>query len=75
MLTVTFIGMYSRTAWGGPVEPFILAKFFNSTIPEGTDPIVSLIIFQWEDKDLIGIADSSGGGRVSHSPVPFVGSK
>ncbi|KAG5988450.1 hypothetical protein E4U54_004660 [Claviceps lovelessii] len=56
-------GMYSRTAWGGPVEPFILVKFSNSTIPKGADPIVSLIIFQWNDKDLVGIADSSGGGR------------
>lgn len=61
--------MYSRTAWGGPVEPFILVKFSNSTIPKGADPIVSLIIFQWNDKDLVGIADSSGGGRVSDYPV------
>ncbi|KAG6147634.1 hypothetical protein E4U28_006602 [Claviceps purpurea] len=53
-------GMYSRTAWGGPVDPFIRVKFLNSTVPEGTDPIVSLVIFQWTDKDLVGIADSSG---------------
>lgn len=69
--------MYSRTAWGGPVDPFILVKFFNSTIPEGTDPIVSLVIFQWQDKNLVGIPDSSTGGRVSQSPapVPFADSK
>lgn len=62
--------MYSRTAWGGPVDPFIRVKFLNSTVPEGTDPIVSLVIFQWTDKDLVGIADSSGR-RVSEPLYVF----
>ncbi|GAB0137418.1 hypothetical protein EsDP_00005683 [Epichloe bromicola] len=54
-------GMYSRTSWGGPVDPFILVKFFNSSIPEGNDPVVSLIIFQWQDKNLISIKDTVSG--------------
>jgi hypothetical protein len=47
--------MYSRKAWGGAVEPFILTKFLKA--PEGTDgnPIVSLVIYEWNDYDLIGV--------------------
>ncbi|RYP77699.1 hypothetical protein DL770_007045 [Monosporascus sp. CRB-9-2] len=48
-------GMYSRSAWGGPVDPFILAVFPNATIEGVEDPIVSLIIFEWKDYDLIGV--------------------
>ncbi|RYP31160.1 hypothetical protein DL767_005913 [Monosporascus sp. MG133] len=48
-------GMYSRSAWGGPVDPFILAVFPNTTIEGVEDPIVSLIIFEWKDYDLIGV--------------------
>ena len=48
-------GMYSRKAWGGDTDPFILAKFRKST-PEGNpNPQVSLVIFEWRDEDLIGI--------------------
>jgi len=47
--------MYSRKAWGGNVDPFILTKFMKpEDIPEGEDPIVSLVMFEWQDKDLIG---------------------
>ena len=46
--------MYSRKAWGGPVDPFILTKFMPSQIEGNDDPIVSLIIFEWQDEDLIG---------------------
>jgi hypothetical protein len=47
--------MYSRKAWGGAVEPFILTKFLKA--PDGTDgnPIVSLVIYEWNDYDLIGV--------------------
>ncbi|KAI6091908.1 lung seven transmembrane receptor-domain-containing protein [Hypoxylon rubiginosum] len=48
-------GMYSRSAWGGPVEPFILTKFLNQTVEGDDDPIVSLIMFEWRDQDLIGV--------------------
>ncbi|KAI0480525.1 lung seven transmembrane receptor-domain-containing protein [Xylariaceae sp. FL0804] len=47
-------GMYSRTAWGGPVDPFILTVFPDK--PDGNeDPVVSLVIFEWKDRDLIGV--------------------
>jgi hypothetical protein len=63
-ILTALVGMYSRQTWGGPVDPFILVKFLNSTIPEGADPIVSLIIFQWRDKNLVGIPDPNNRGRV-----------
>ncbi len=46
--------MYSRGAWGGPVDPFILAVFPNTTIEGNEDPIVSFIIFEWNDWEYIG---------------------
>ncbi|XXG96580.1 hypothetical protein Hte_002867 [Hypoxylon texense] len=48
-------GMYSKSAWGGATEPFIDAKFLNQTVEGDEDPIVSLIIFEWKDQDLIGV--------------------
>ena len=48
-------GMYSESSWGGSVKPFILTKFDNSTLPAETDSIVSFIIFEWHDEDLLGI--------------------
>ncbi|KAL6862114.1 lung seven transmembrane receptor domain-containing protein [Trichoderma novae-zelandiae] len=50
-------GMYSRTSWGGPVDPFILVKFLNDTATQGDDPIASLVIFEWRDSEFIGIPD------------------
>ncbi|KAF2083977.1 hypothetical protein K490DRAFT_76155 [Saccharata proteae CBS 121410] len=48
-------GMYSRKSWGGSVDPFILVKFLKATdAPENTDPTVSLLIFEWQDKNLLG---------------------
>jgi hypothetical protein len=47
--------MYSRKAWGGNVDPFILTKFMKpEDIPEGEDPVISLVVFEWQDKHLIG---------------------
>ncbi|KAL7626897.1 Membrane protein ptm1 [Parahypoxylon ruwenzoriense] len=48
-------GMYSRSAWGGPVDPFIHTIFPNKTVEGDDDPIVSLVIFEWKDRDLIGV--------------------
>ncbi|KAF3059792.1 Membrane protein PTM1 [Daldinia childiae] len=48
--------MYSRSDWGGPIEPFILTTFPNQTVEGDDDPIVSLVIFEWKDEDLIGIS-------------------
>ena len=47
--------MYSRNSWGGPVDPFILTMFPNTTIEGFEDPVVSLIIFEWKDYDYIGV--------------------
>lgn len=49
--------MYSRKSWGGPVDPYILVKFEHPEVPEGQDPIVSLVIFEWADRPLIGKPD------------------
>lgn len=49
--------MYSKSAWGGPVDPFILLNFMPYEGDE--DPIVSLVIFEWKDEDLIGVFPSA----------------
>lgn len=46
--------MYDKKSWGGPVDPFILAKFLPSDIEGDSDPLVSLVIFEWQDEALIG---------------------
>lgn len=48
--------MYSRASWGGNTDPFILIKFIKpKDLENGDDPIVSLVMFEWQDKGLIGI--------------------
>lgn len=54
--------MYSQQAWGGAVDPFILLKFMPY---EGDqDPVVSLVIFEWKDEDLIGVFPSADATQV-----------
>lgn len=48
-------GMYSQTAWGGDVKPHILVKFIKETVEDDSDPIASMVIFEWKDYDLIGV--------------------
>lgn len=48
-------GMYSKKAWGGAVDPHILVKWIKDATEDSTDPIVSMVIFEWKDYDLIGI--------------------
>lgn len=50
--------MYSKTAWGGPVDPFILVKFTDVGKDRGDDPVVSLLIFEFMDEDLVGVRPS-----------------
>lgn len=45
--------MYSKKAWGGSVDPFILTKFIKSE--EGDNPSVSLVVYEWRDQELIGV--------------------
>lgn len=48
-------GMYSRKSWGGTVNPYILTKLVKpDNTPEGQDPVVSMVVFEWKDKPLIG---------------------
>ena len=47
--------MFSRKGWGGAVDPFILTKFVKpENIPEDQDPVVSLVMFEWSDRDYVG---------------------
>lgn len=57
--------MYSKTSWGGPVDPFILVKFLNTSNSDVKDPIASLVIFEWKDRNLVGIPDPNTPGNVS----------
>jgi hypothetical protein len=40
---------------GGDVDPHILVKWIKQDVTDGSDPIASMIIFEWKDYDLIGI--------------------
>ena len=56
--------MYGKKTWDGPVDPFILIKYLDQK--EATDDAISsLIVFEWKDRDLVGIATDDGYGRVS----------
>jgi hypothetical protein len=58
--------MYSKSAWGGAVDPHILVKFTKEEVEGDADPIASMVIFEWKDYDLVGIlptADSIQVGR------------
>lgn len=47
--------MYSRKAWGGDIDPFILTKFVKAEDDiADQDALVSLVIFEWGDEALIG---------------------
>lgn len=48
-------GMYSRKAWGGDTDPFVLTKFIKATPPGDEDPLVSLVVFEWRDEDYVGV--------------------
>lgn len=60
--------MYSRTAWGGDVDPFISAKFIKVEPGEGEDvdpdPMVSVVIFEWRDENLVGVWPSDDATEV-----------
>ena len=67
-------GMYSKKAWGGDTDPFIETKFIKTT-PEGDeDPLVSLVIFEWEDEELVGRWPSDDAQKVRATFVDELGS-
>jgi hypothetical protein len=47
--------MYSRKSWGGSVDPYILVKFVDHNGDDNNDPLASLVIFEWNDEELIGV--------------------
>lgn len=47
--------MYNMDDWGGPVDPYIQVNFDKMTVTDDSDPVVSLIIFEWRDEPLIGV--------------------
>lgn len=55
--------MYGKKTWGGPVDPFILTKFLKQD--GDNDPVASMVIFEWRDRNLVGIPDPDGYGNVS----------
>jgi len=60
--------MYSKASWGGSVDPHILVKVTKEDAGDA-DPIISLVIFEWKDFDLIGVyptADSMSVCYVTH---------
>ncbi|TQV92312.1 hypothetical protein V2A60_007004 [Cordyceps javanica] len=67
-------GMYSKKSWGGPVDPFILVKFLNDTLPEGDDPTVSLVIFEWKDRKFVGVPGETGENDLLPCNQDFVNS-
>jgi hypothetical protein len=59
--------MYSRKAWGGPVDPFILVKFMNQDEKTDPKPVVSVVLFEWRDVDLIGVLPTPESFQVKYS--------
>ncbi|KAF4294025.1 hypothetical protein CNMCM8686_004576 [Aspergillus fumigatus] len=47
-------GMYSRKAWGGSIDPYIETVFVKDNEAGDSDPLVSVVIFEWSDENLIG---------------------
>ena len=57
--------MYSEENWGGTVPPYVMTVFDNFTGEIDHDPIVSVVMFEYRDEDLLGRNDGSGTGTVS----------
>lgn len=47
------------------MPPFIMTVFDNFTGEADHDPVVSFVMFEWMDQDLLGKDDGSGTGAVS----------
>ena len=58
--------MYSKKAWGGDTDPFVLTKFMKATPPDDEDPLVSLVVFEWRDEDYVGVWASPDAAEVRH---------
>jgi hypothetical protein len=56
--------MYSKKQWGGAIDPFILVTFLKDDSPP--DRTVSLIIFEYRDKALLGKAVGGDEGQKTY---------
>lgn len=56
--------MYSASTWGGSVDPHILVKFKKETVEDDSDPIASMVIFEWRDYDYIGVLPTPDSTQV-----------
>lgn len=58
-------GMYSKIDWGGLSEPFIKVDLqsFGDVNPKTGNASISVIVFEYQDIDLLGIIDESGHRR------------
>ena len=59
--------MYSASTWGGSVDPHILVKFVKETVEDDSDPIASMVIFEWRDYDLIGMLPTPDSMQVRNA--------
>lgn len=63
--------MYSKKAWGGAVDPYVMTKFLayesigSDTEPD--DPVVAFVIFEWKDEGLLGASPSDDDLQVGFS--------
>lgn len=62
--------MYSQKSWGGSTPPFILFTAMKSLPEDGSDPIVSLVIFEWKDEHLFGAYPTRQSTEVSNNQMP-----
>jgi hypothetical protein len=61
--------MYSKRSWGGAVDPYIDVLLVKE---EGSDATVSLVIFEYEDKALLGRQSGDNPDNV-RIPAPTLG--
>lgn len=59
--------MYSKEAWGGPVDPFVLVKIDNSTYDAAAgDQVVSVVIYEYKDEHFLGIPVAGAEGDFNY---------
>ncbi|KAF2225888.1 lung seven transmembrane receptor-domain-containing protein [Elsinoe ampelina] len=51
-------GAFSKKGWNGDTDPHILVNFIKPENVEG-DPIASIVIFEWNDKQYLGMKDKN----------------
>lgn len=50
--------MYSQKSWGGSTSPCIIFTAMKDAPEDDSDPVVSLVIFEWRDEHLFGVYPS-----------------